>query len=74
MITRPGPAPPWEKPVISPKDLVAPLDLTMPTINTALSNLEKIGIIHEITGRQRNRMFAYKAYLSILEEGTEPLG
>lgn len=62
-----------KKPVIAPKDLVAQLELTMPTINTALSNLEKIGIIHEITGRQRDRMFAYKAYLAILEEGTEPL-
>lgn len=62
-----------KKPVIAPKDLVAPLGLTMPTINTALQHLEKAGIMQEITGRQRDRLFAYKAYLAILEEGTEPL-
>ena len=62
-----------KKPVIAPKDLVIPLGLTMPTINTALQHLEKAGIVQEITGRQRDRLFAYKAYLSILEEGTEPL-
>lgn len=45
----------------------------MPTINTALQHLEKAGIVQEITGRQRDRLFAYKAYLAILEEGTEPL-
>ncbi len=62
-----------KKPVIAPKDLVVPLGLTMPTINTALQHLEKAGIVQEITGRQRDRLFAYKAYLAILEEGTEPL-
>ncbi|HNP52099.1 Fic family protein [Nitrosomonas nitrosa] len=62
-----------KKPIIAPKDLVVPLGLTMPTINTALQHLEKAGIVQEITGRQRDRLFAYKAYLAILEEGTEPL-
>lgn len=45
----------------------------MPTINAALQHLEKAGIVQEITGRQRDRLFAYKAYLAILEKGTEPL-
>lgn len=62
-----------KKPVIALKDLVVSLELTMPTINTALQNLEKVYIVQEITGRQRDRLFAYKSYLTILEEGTEPL-
>ncbi|MCW5606942.1 MAG: Fic family protein [Nitrosomonas sp.] len=62
-----------KKPIIVPKDLVAPLRLTMPTVNTALQHLENVGIVQEITGRQRDRLFAYKSYLAILEEGTEPL-
>lgn len=28
---------------------------------------------YEITGRKRERMFAYTRYLDILNEGTEPL-
>jgi Fic family protein len=42
--------------------------LTMPTVNGALAELEKLGVITEITGRKRGRVFCYKAFLSILSE------
>lgn len=29
--------------------------------------------VRELTGRRRNRLFAYEGYLAILNEGTEPL-
>lgn len=61
------------KPVLSVKDLAAATKLTIPTVNAALRNLVKTGIVKEITGKQRGRLFAYKDYLAILEEGTEPL-
>ncbi len=32
-----------------------------------------LGIAREITGKKRNRIFAYDRYLTILSEGTEPL-
>ena len=35
--------------------------------------LEGLGIFREITGRQRNRVFAYNKYLAILSEGIEAL-
>jgi hypothetical protein len=31
------------------------------------------GILAETTGRQRDRVFAYRRYLDLLAEGTEPL-
>lgn len=31
------------------------------------------GIVREITGRQRGRLYSYHRYLAILNEGTEPL-
>jgi len=31
------------------------------------------GIVRELTGRKRNRIFVYDAYLAILNEGGEPL-
>lgn len=34
--------------------------------------LEDLGIAAEVTGKQRNRVFAYRQYLDILAEGTEP--
>lgn len=45
------------------------LDLTFPTINKAMINLEKLGLVREFTGRQRNRLFSYAPYLKVLEEG-----
>jgi hypothetical protein len=32
-----------------------------------------LGIAREITGGQRNRLFAYDSYLAILSESAEPL-
>ena len=34
--------------------------------------LVALGIVEEKTGGARNRVFAYKGYLTILSEGTEP--
>jgi hypothetical protein len=31
------------------------------------------GIVHEVTGKRRNRLFAYSKYLALLDKGTEPL-
>ncbi len=47
--------------------------LTAPTVNAALEDLRARGIVHEVTGRRRGRVFAYSAYLAILSEGTDPL-
>jgi hypothetical protein len=33
----------------------------------------EIGVLQELTGRARNRLFAYTDYLAILVVGTEPL-
>lgn len=44
-----------------------------PTVARAVEALENLGIVREITGRKRERVFAYTRYLGILNEGTEPL-
>lgn len=49
------------------------LPVSEPTVATAVGHLERIGILHELTGRPRNKIFAYDEYLMILSEGTEPL-
>ena len=49
------------------------LPISEPTVAGAISNLEALGILCEITGKPRNKIFAYNDYLSILSEGTEPL-
>ncbi len=47
--------------------------LTLPTIAKALDVLADQKIVSETTGKRRNRVYRYDRYLSILNEGTEPL-
>ena len=47
--------------------------LTAPTVNAALAELQRLGIVEEVTGRRRGRVFGYRQYVAILGEGTEPL-
>jgi Fic family protein len=47
--------------------------LTLPTVAKALDVLVEVGVVHEITGKQRHRVYRYDAYMKILSEGTEPL-
>ncbi len=46
---------------------------TFATVSTACLRLAELGVVEERTGGQRNRVFAYKDYLEILNEGTEPI-
>ena len=49
------------------------LNLSVPTITNAVQKLVTIGLLEELTGRPRNRLFSYKAYLEILASGTDPI-
>ena len=52
-------------------DAARKLQLTDVTVSSAANRLVELGIINEITGRQRNKRFVYTDYLAILAEGTE---
>lgn len=45
--------------------------LSAPTVTTAMKNMSRLGMVREITGQQRNRLFIYAPYLELLSEGTE---
>jgi Fic family protein len=49
------------------------IGVSQPTITSALKRLEEIGVVREITGKARDRIYVYQAYLDILEEGTQPI-
>ena len=61
------------RPLLSLKALVERTGASYPTVSRAVEALETLGILREITGRKRERIFAYAAYLEILNEGAEPL-
>ncbi len=47
------------------------LKVSFPAASAAISNLEKLGLVKEITGRKKGRAFSYAPYLEILAKGTE---
>lgn len=60
-------------PQVSVSLLAQELEMTEPTARVALEHLQQLNIVEEITGKRRDRTYVYKKYLSILEQGTEPL-
>jgi Fic family protein len=60
-------------PLVSVPQAAARLHLSQPTIQKSLDHLQKVGIVDEITGKRRHRVYQYSSYLRILDEGTEPL-
>ena len=59
-----------ERPVRSVPEAAAHAELSFPAAANAMRTLERVGIVHELTGRKRNRLFAYDRYVSIISEGT----
>ena len=57
------------QPIATAASLAAATGLTPPTINKSLAHLERIGVVTEITRRQRGRVFSYPRYAEILNEG-----
>jgi DNA-binding transcriptional ArsR family regulator len=37
------------------------------TVNAALARLQEAGILREVTGRRRGRIFLYESYLDLLQ-------
>lgn len=57
------------QPISTALSLGAATGLTAATVNKSLAHLEKLGIVAEVTRRQRGRVFAYTQYGAILNEG-----
>lgn len=62
-----------QHPFVTAGQLTKRTGLTMPTVNAALADLVRLGIVEEVTGRRRGRVFGYRNYLRLLNEGTDPL-
>lgn len=61
------------RPVATIHDLAERSGVSYPTAGRAVASLQTMGIVTEITGKRRERVFVYHEYLSILNEGAEPL-
>lgn len=60
------------RPILSLSTLSQRAGLSFPAASSAIDLLGELGLTRELTGKRRNRLFAYDRYLAILSEGTEP--
>ncbi len=59
------------RPITNAQNIRDATELAPATINKALERLEELAIVKELTGGKRNRVYSYRQYITILNEGTE---
>jgi len=62
-----------ERPILTLNEARRRTGVSFPSVANGMEALAKLNIAREITGRKRDRIFAYDRYLAILTEGTEPI-
>ncbi|MFN9001868.1 MAG: Fic family protein [Holosporales bacterium] len=53
--------------------LAQALNISAPTARKSLESMVAMKILDEVSGKKRDKVYIYRRYLSILEEGAEPL-
>ncbi len=59
------------RPILSMPQACRSTGLSFPATSSAMELLAEFGIARELTGKRRNRLFAYDRYLATLNEGAE---
>ena len=60
-------------PQVSVPLLQKSLGMSAPTARSALNHMVDLGILEEASGKKRDKIYIYKNYLKILEEGADPI-
>ena len=63
----------FTSPLISVRDAIDLTSLTQPAANRLVNDLAQAGVLREITGRKRDRLFRFDSYLELFAE-REDLG
>jgi Fic family protein len=58
----------YQQPIISSADIIEPLGISKPTANLLLSDFVEKGILLEVTGLQRNKLYSFERYLKIFSK------
>ena len=62
-----------ERPALPASYAVRSAGISLPTVYSAVGHLQSIGIVKEVTGKRRNRVFAYDEYSRILSKTSDPV-
>jgi Fic family protein len=60
-------------PITSIRAIASAIAKTVPAVTFALEKLQQVGIVEEITGRRRSRVFVYRGCIDLIGAGTEPI-
>lgn len=60
-------------PLTTIQSISSAMAVSVPTATKLLKQFLALGIVREITGGRRNRVYSYTSYLDILSEGAAPL-
>ncbi len=60
----------YERPIVSVADVKDLIGTTYPAANTLVARMTEQGILREITGQSRNRLFRYQPYIDLFSENT----
>jgi len=55
----------YRKPMIDAGDIEESLGVATPTANTLISAMRDLGILKEVTGQQRHRIYVFERYLNL---------
>lgn len=58
----------YQQPIISSADIIEPLGISKPTANLLLTDFVEKGILVEVTGLQRNKLYNFERYLRIFSK------
>lgn len=58
----------FRSPVVNVNLVKDALDVSFPTANNLVGQFETLGLLHEITGRERHRLFRYTSYIALFED------
>jgi Fic family protein len=58
----------FRRPLINVNYVVPVVDVTFPTANRLVAKFEELGLLREVTGQKRSRLFRYEPYLRLFDE------
>jgi Fic family protein len=53
--------------------LASELSISPPTARSSLKHMVELGVLEEMSGKKRDKIYIYRNYLNILADGTEPV-
>lgn len=62
----------FQRPLVNVNVVGQDLEVSFPTANRLVARFEELGLLREVTGQRRSRLFRYEPYLKLFDEPAPP--